>query len=421
MKTMVRLIKKITRQLGFEVIRYSPNSTKKELVSLKLKNGFKGNVLLSYINGVSNGIDIFLLKDGESIPNSHTNYWESLQIAKTFLDLGYAVDVIDYSNKTFIPHKDYSFFIGARTNFERFAQILNKDCVKIVHLDTAHWLFNNCASYKRHLYLQQRKGVTITKSKKMVDKNIAIEYADYATLLGNQFTVSTYSYAKKPIYYIPISTCSVYPWPEEKDYEFCRKNFLWLGSGGLVHKGLDLVLDAFSDMPDYHLTICGPVKEEKEFESIYYKELYQLPNIHTVGWVDVSSQAFIDIMNSCIGLIYPSCSEGQSGCVVNCLHGGLIPIVSYESGVDVNGFGVILNDCSIDEIKNSIRKVSDLTSQELKLMAQKAWEFARTKHTRERFAEGYKKAVKEIMTNHDTKGNLNEESCLKEEIPKKVI
>ena len=35
--------------------------------------------------------------------------------------------------KTFIPEKDYSYFVGARTNFEMFAQVLNKDSVKIVH------------------------------------------------------------------------------------------------------------------------------------------------------------------------------------------------------------------------------------------------------------------------------------------------
>lgn len=415
---MIKVINIITRQFGFEVRRYYQNSTKREYVSLKPKNKGKGNVLLSFINGKKmEGLKPFLLKNDEPIPNSHTNFWESLQIAKTFLNLGFCVDVIHYANKTFIPEKDYSFFVGARTNFERFAQVLNKDCVKIAHMDTAHWLFNNCASYKRHLDLNQRKGVTITRNKRyMTDANLAIEYADYATIKGNQFTVNTYSYAQKPYNRIYNPACTSYQWPEDKNFETCRNNYLWFSSSGLVHKGLDLVLDAFAEMPDYHLTICGPIHEEKEFEDIYYKELYQTPNIHTVGWVDIDSHKFIEIANKCVGVIYPSCAEGQSGSVVICLQAGLIPIVSYESGVDVDDFGVILNDCSINEIKNSIRMVSNLTAQELKQMARKVWEYARANHTREKYAERYRIIIEEIIKNHKAKSNLKEEPRLKEEI-----
>ena len=75
-----------------------------------------------------------------------------------------------------------------------------------------------------------------------------------------------------------------YPWPEAKDFEACRTRFLWLGSRGMVFKGLDLVLDAFVQMPEYHLTVCGPVAKEKDFEQVYYQELYHTSNIHTYGW-----------------------------------------------------------------------------------------------------------------------------------------
>jgi glycosyltransferase involved in cell wall biosynthesis len=379
-------------------LKYSLEEMRKfSFISLKPERRPQGDVLLSYAD------EPFYLKPGQPASNSHTYHWESLQIATTFLDLGYGVDVINWTNDRFIPRKDYSFFIDCRKNLERIAPLLNKDCVKIMHIDAAHWIFHMAAQYRRLLALKQRKGVSLPL-RKIVEPNWAIEHADCATILGNEFTLSTYSYANKPLYRVPISTPVLYPWPEWKDFEACRKRFLWFGSSGLVHKGLDLVLEAFVEMPEYQLTVCGPIDGEVAFQRVYYKELYQTPNIETIGWVDISSSKFREITNKCIGVIYPSCSEGQSGSVVTCLHAGLIPIVSYESGVDIHDVGFLLKNCSINEIQDSIQMVANLPSRELKLMSRKAWEFARANHTREKFAEEYRKIVTTIITTHGNKG-----------------
>lgn len=363
----------------------------KDFVSITPDSKIKGRVLLSYL------IEPFLLKPNQPMPNFHTNYWECLQIAKTFINFGYKVDVISYKNEKFIPKHKYSYFIDIYKNMERLSPILNHDCVKILHITGAHWLFNNQATYKRLLALQQRRGVTLVPTR-IGEPNLGIEHADYATILGNKFTIDTYSYAKKPIYRIPISTNVQYPWLEDKDYESCRHNFLWFGSSGMVHKGLDLVLEAFAKMPEYHLTVCGSVNNEKDFENAFYKELYQTPNIHTIGWVDVSGSKFLEIVKNCIGLIYPSCSEGGGGSVINCMHAGLIPIVSYESSVDVMDFGFILADSSIEEIQNYIKTVSHLPLKELKLRARKSWEFAVNTHTCDNFSQEYQKFITHVLS-----------------------
>jgi glycosyltransferase involved in cell wall biosynthesis len=369
----------------------SGDAPERKVISLKAETTFQDYVLLSYI------IEPFLLKPGEPVSHSHTHYWESLQMARTFIDLGYAIDVISYENNTFVPQRDYAFFIDARWNLERLAPLLNKDCIKIMHIDTAHMLFQDSAELSRLLALQCRRGITL-RPRRFEMPNWAIEYADCATILGNEFTLNTYRYANKPIYRIPISTPVLYPWVEEKDFEACRKRFLWFGSGGMVHKGLDLVLEAFADMPEYHLTVCGPVQAEKDFEKAFYRELYHTPNIHTIGRIDVSSSAFINITGCCLGLIYPSCSEGGGGSCITCMHAGLIPIVSYESSVDVlDDFGIVLRACSIEEIKDVIYRVSSLPIQKLKLMSRSAWEFARANHTKERFAQEYRKIITQII------------------------
>ncbi len=361
-----------------------------QVVSLKPKQPSKGNVLLSY------RIEPFLLKPGQPMPNDHTWYWEVWQIAQTFLDMRYNVDVIQFHNDKFVPEKNYAFFIDIRHRMEALAPKLNKDCIKVFHVDIANMVFRNAAECNRLLELQQRRGITLTPQR-FETPNLGIEYADCATVLGNDFTVGTFQYANKPMYRIPISTPIVYPYPEQKDFAAVRKNFLWFGGSALVLKGLDLVLDAFAQMPEYHLTVCGPISNDKEFEQAFYKELYETPNIHTYGWIDVSSPEFIQVTNNCLGLVYPSVSEGQSGAVISCLHAGLIPILSYESGVDVHDFGVIFDNLSLEEIKAKVRSIANSPVADLKIMSQKAWEYARTNHTREKFAQAYKNAVEQML------------------------
>ncbi len=363
----------------------------RRLVSCKPATPAIGDVLLCYNNHA------FFAKNGDPLLTKHTNRWESWQIAKTFVDLGYRVDVISENNDRFVPTKNYSVFIGNRINFHRLSVLLNDDCIKILHLDTAHWLFNNMAEGRRLEFLQRRRGFVLLPQRN-ISPNLAIEHAAYATILGNEFTSSTYSYANKPLFRVPISTPVVYPWQDNKNFDRVRKRFLWLGSEGFVHKGLDLVLEAFAQMPDCHLTVCGPIHTDKDFQNAYGQELYKTPNIDTIGWVDIGSQKFVDIANDCVGIVFPSCSEGGGGGVITCLHAGLIPIVSREASVDVDeSRGLILKDSSVDEIKASVQRLMGLTAQQLVAMSKRTWEFARANHTRETFSASYSRVISEIL------------------------
>ncbi len=363
---------------------------RQNIVTLSPNTSRNGYVLLSYITSP------FCLNPDDSRTLSHTNQWECKQIAKTWIKYGYNIDIINWDDSTFLPKKDYSVFIDIHSNMERIAPWLGSKCKKILHITGANWRFQNEAEIKRLSALKERKGITL-QPRRQVPPSFGIEYADCATILGNKFTQDTFAYAGKPFYRIPLSTTVQFPFFENKKFKEIRTNFIWFGGSGLVHKGLDLVLDAFSELPEYNLTICGPIKNERDFEKAYYKELYKTENIKTIGWIDVKGKQFIEIINNNLGLIYPSCSEGGGGSVITCLHGGLIPIISYESSVDVDDFGTLLKKCSIDEIKASIKAVSNLSEDNLKMMSKNAWQYARKNHTKEKFSEAYDKFVNNIV------------------------
>jgi hypothetical protein len=391
MKSLGPLLRRAMRVVGLEISRYRPEFDPR-CVSLAETPGtqFKGNVLLSYI------LAPFLLKPGQPVSTTHNHHLESVLIARTFQDLGYAVDIIDYRNHEFVPAKNYAFFVSARTHLETIARRLNEDCIKIAHLDTAHFLFNNAAAYARALALQQRRGVTST-SIRVVEHNLAIEYCDYASVLGGKFCMDTYRYAGKPMFRLPVPTIRTYPLNQDKNFEACRNHFIWLGSVGLVHKGLDLTLEAFAQTPNLELTVCGRLDWEKDFTRVYHSELYETSNIHPMGWVDVAGPQFLDLADRCIAVVFPSCSESESCSVLTCMQAGLIPIVTYEAGIDVQDFGILLKDASVGEIQGAIERLAKLPASHLKEMSRKAWEYTRDNHDPDRYVETYRAMISQIL------------------------
>lgn len=351
----------------------------------------RGKVLFSYI------IDP-ILDRGRNIPHSHTHFWESWTMAKTFVDLGFQVDAISYLNQEFVPVETYDFFIDVRMNMQRLAPQM-PSTVKVLHADTGHFTFHNPAQERRRQDLQRRRGVGVSNDKTLPE-NQAVEHADLVTLLGNAFTQETYAFAGKPMFRIPISVPFEYPVLENKDFDASRRHFLWFGSSGLVHKGLDLVLEAFVGLgEDFHLTICGPIDRERDFVRAYDRELYETPNIQVHGWIDVGSPEFLQLAERTCGLVYPSCSEGGGSSVLTCMHAGIIPLINREVSVDMDAErGVELTDCSVEGIQEAVRGLSARPAEELAMMSQKARDFARARHTKDLFKASYRRFAEELVS-----------------------
>lgn len=350
------------------------------VISLTPQGKVRGHVLLSYVTHP------FTLTKKQLDASPHTNPWESLLIADIFLERGFAVDIIEWTNTSFLPKKKYHILIDIDSNLERLASLLPKS-VKIYYATGSHWKYQNEAELKRLANVAERHGTNLL-SRRQTSPNHAIEIADYATTLGNDFTKETFAFAKKEITQIPLLSTVAFPPPTTKEFSAITKNFVFISGGGAVHKGLDLVLEAFAALPQYHLTICGPVLSEKDFAKLYEKEL-SLPNITVAGRIDINGEHFKDIVNNAIGLVYPTCSEGQSGSVLTGLHAGLIPIVTRASGVDVEPFGIILEEPSVEEIRQAVTTLAHMPNEELQSRAFAAWNYAQKNHTLETFRSTY--------------------------------
>ncbi len=365
-------------------------------VSLAAAGEPRGRAIFSFI------IDPFLLPDGREPSHDHTHDWESLEMAKALVERGYRVDVIHWSNTRWQPPAGarYDLLIDVRVNMERLAPLVDPGCLRLFHAETAHRSVHDREQRRRHQALEARRGVVLAPNR-LLEPNRAIETADAMTVLGNQFTIESYAFANKPVWRVPISSPYLYRLPR-RDWSTARRTFLWFGSGGLVHKGLDLVLEAFAAMPDLELWVAGPIERERAFERLYARELYHLPNIHTVGWLDVTSAAFETIAERAGALIYPSCSEGGGGSAITMMHAGLVPILTPAASVDLDGsYGLEIAEATVSGVQEAAQRFAALEPAEAEAMAGAAWEHARAHHTRATFAAGWRRALDQILAQRE--------------------
>lgn len=347
-----------------------------------------------------NGASVFLSYIREPFdPNwsvekarGHTNAYEVVAMAQSWLDAGFRVEVSGYQDRRHALPADCAVAIDIHGNLERWAASSNFHFVKVLHATGCYWKFQNQAENERLARLKERRGVQLI-ARRQVPPSEAATLADHITLTGNKFTSDTFSNAGKPIVRIPLSSAYEFDWPGQRDFNSAKRRFLWMGSYGMVHKGLDLVLEAFAGMTDLELTVCGRPEKEPDFYQAYKQELTRTPNIRCRGWIDPSSAEFSQIAATHATIIYPSCSEGGGGSVIHAMHAGMLPACTKASSVDLEDFGFEIAEASVHEVRRVAYTISSSIASEVEARAHAAWEYVRLHHTRETFHRAYKQYV----------------------------
>jgi len=320
-------------------------------------------------------------------------------MVEAWRETGYDVEVISATDQRYSPPPDAFALIDIHSNLERWQN--HPAPVKILHATGAHWLTQNRAELERLESLRDRRGVSLIP-RRIAPPCRGAETADMITYLGNDFTSGSFRFAQKPMRRIPLSSAYEFAFPEDKDWEAARRNFLWMGSFGMVHKGLDLVLEAFAATPDLHLTVCGRPEKEADFFEAYRRELTSLPNIHLAGWTDPASPEFQTLRKSHGFAIYPSCSEGGGGSLIHCMHAGLVPVATREASVDLGEAGLLILEGSVPEVVRSIQEAASLDPTVLKDRAAETWKQVRANHTLANFKIRYAEFVLNLCQVHST-------------------
>ena len=358
------------------------------------KTSFTRNALVTYVS------DPYRKK----FNISHTNSFESMDIGKAIKEAGFNVDITDYDYEGSIDYIKYDLIMGFGEPLINSFYKRRKKIITIYYGTGMHLNTQNANTLNRIKEVFDKKGVWLPDSGRIVDKSWSIQttLVDAMVLLGNQEVTKTYSpYFKGKIYNIPASFYNVSNFNEilsSKEFYKARTHFLWFGSSGLIHKGLDLLLDIFSNRRDINLHICGSLEREPEFKQTFSDELNKTTNIHYHGFVSLNSPLFIDLLTRCAFVIFPSCSEGGGASVLNvCGNGGLIPLLSKEASIDTNDFGFVFDKIDIKSIQFVIEQVLQLKDYEIKEKTIKCHDEISKRHNQTNFGIELRKCINDII------------------------
>lgn len=381
-------VKKIKRK-----IKAIPNFWYKGTKKNVFNSDYSSKALLSYIT-------LPFVKQSYN----HTNYFEAISLARVLNDLGYVVDVIEYTKIGFKNLDNYDVIIGFGEVFQHYFENHNKPIKTIYYGTGMHVCHQNTATLNRLKDVYLKKGVWLTESARYVEKTWSYQttLVDGIVALGNESCASTYrKHYKGKIFSIP-APCYVTQNAMEilkKRAVTANKSFLWFGSVGLVHKGLDLLLEYFSKNNELQLHICGNLDSEKKFVAAYKEELYKNKNIHIHGFIDIDSAKFKKILESCSFIIFPSCSEG--GCpsvITTIMNGALIPIVSKETSIST-GNEIVIESLDIIGITEVVNKVMAFTPQEIISLQLKNYYYVLKNNNKENYYHELKTSIEQIL--HD--------------------
>ncbi|MEX1026547.1 MAG: glycosyltransferase [Candidatus Paceibacterota bacterium] len=334
----------------------------------------------------------------------HTNMWEIQEMVLLLNQLGFRVDVVDRATADFVPENKYDLFIGLTSGgssryFKKYAQLLTNACV-IALATTTEPSVAQQRSAARYKEFTERTGIDAPVlrdfSTGFTDVN---SFVDYIFCFGDEKSFSYQSYVKygKPIYPLLPGTSPDISFSPQWLQTRKRNHFLCFAGNGFIHKGVDMVVEAFLKMPECSVTICGPDTEESFFEA-YKEKIETASNITYEGFIDVGGKRFNELASECSYVVLHSSSEGCCTSVATAMRAGLVPVVNRETGVQTGDFGFLMtnDDDTIGDIVRTVRHASQISKEEYAQRVYATLEQA-TNYSQASFTQSFSKALLTVL------------------------
>lgn len=353
---------------------------------------FKKNSLLIYVTKP------FVKKYGKV---THPNYYKARIISGCLKECGYNVDVIysEYTRK--LDLRKYSFIIGMGEGYTNTYGKTDRHCKRVYLATGTCFTTANQRELERWISLYQKnKGFAgAERFEKVKDyvKAVGSLYDSDAVIAGgdNEWVMKSYEWIHSNKYMVGSIALTNFRYGDmSRNIHKSRHRVLFLCGNGCIHKGLDIVVEAFWERQDYELYIVGNVEEG--FHNAYRKEIEQ-GNIVLEKFQDANSEAFREICSRCGFIINMSCSESCCTSVLTGMATGLIPIITEAEGINIGDSGYLLKRADRQEIGKTLDMINQATEEELIDKMEKASGIIVNQYSQRSFYARFKEALEDIL------------------------
>jgi len=322
-------------------------------------------------------------------------------MVRTLNDLGYHVYLYHYLDENIDYSISYDLFIGHNKTFYKIADKLPKPCRRILLTTGCSPEFDNLQLSQRNRQLQKRKQTTeefYTPSTEVAHAKMNCSIATHIFMIGSPF-IQQYGWYPEALKKITrYNNVSLF---EPRLKETNSKVFVFMSGIGQLRRGLDLVLEVFSHRHE-RIYICAPFDLEPQFVRSFKRELFETKNIIPVGFVNQRSAFFKEIIQEADFAVLPSCSEGQSGSLLNLMAHGLIPVATKHTGFEeLEEVGIEITDFTPDALNQAIDAALCLSQQQKDEKRNKIFSAFTTRYSEAAFQRVFTGFIEKVNTSSE--------------------
>ncbi len=321
----------------------------------------------------------------------HPSKEHYLIMLNVLFEQGFIVDLYNCSGDTpynFPKETSYDVILGFGPLYIRLCEMNPKAQKILFSTENAPWVVREKFARRVEYFRATHKCevYTIRRDDFYTDRMFSI--SDMGIAMTGSYNVAGIKTILPKIERINVNALGV---PEcemgTKDFERSRRRFVWFGSRGLIHKGLDILVDVFRGLPDCELSIYGAPRSELRGWSLP-------PNVKDRGVINVQSNEYVEeVVQKHAFVVSLSCSEGMASGVATCMMSGLIPIVTPESGFDDCPHILSFDDWHQEAVAETIRRAAAMSAEELRQKESEVSAYAHAQYSSEAFRARFSEII----------------------------
>jgi hypothetical protein len=311
----------------------------------------------------------------------------TFEMVKALNKEGFSVDIVDYRDPISSlgddgrPPHDYQLVVAHGGHCKELMESLPLSVPVLQYVSGAFWPSFNAETAERYDSFQKRRGIR---------ENLSVRRSLAGIAEGDQWLIDRANFFFSDTLPRMIAGYGAYRHkffktgygayvdeklvvkPGERDFGVACKNFIYVGgTGGNIQKGLDVLLEAFSQTPELNLYIYCKVEPEVIG---FCREFLDRPNVHYIyHWCKgrQGARKLAALMPTIAFSVHAPINTGLGTAYMASIGSGLIPVGYVDLSPD-DSWTVLSPGWQPEELADSLRRASKKSAAWCQAASEKA-------------------------------------------------